>query len=563
MVALDGGVVETTAERADGAAAGADPPGAGGADRLARAEGDGDRGRLLRQERALGDGRRPGQRGRDAGRRPARRRAASPTRRRRSRWRSAAPAAPARSQVQRMVGTLLGLPEPPTPDHAADALAVAICHGGGAGHRRRRRLRLQRRAAGAAGRMIAAVRGEVMVRRPDHVVIDAAGVGYRLTVSSETLKAVPATRQRRLPARRADRPRGLAGALRLLLRGGARPLPPADLGQRRRPQSRDRDALRGHARELLRAIAAGDAKRFQAVPGIGKRTAERIIVELREKVAGSARGGGGDRRGRGRRRRARSPATASSTSATRRWRPSSCSTASMARTRRSWSRRRCARRRGEARMSDSPDIGANRIRTPGHRRGAGPGRRRGPRPRRPRRRARRGPRPLAAAADPRRLRQPGPGDRAAGDLHRGRARARRAARPRPARRPARARQDLAGPHRRRRAGRADGADRRPGAGAQGRRRLLPHLAGAGQRLLHRRDPPPRPRRRGDPLPGDGGRRAAGRARPGRRRPHRDPAAAALHADRRDHPRRPADDAAARPLRRLATGSSTTAPSTWR
>ena len=38
-------------------------------------------------------------------------------------------------QVQRMVGTLLGLPEPPTPDHAADALAVAICHGGGAGRR--------------------------------------------------------------------------------------------------------------------------------------------------------------------------------------------------------------------------------------------------------------------------------------------------------------------------------------------------------------------------------------------------------------------------------------------
>ena len=40
--------------------------------------------------------------------------------------------------------------------------------------------------------MIAAVRGEVMVRRHDHVVIDAAGVGYRLAVSAETLKAVPA-----------------------------------------------------------------------------------------------------------------------------------------------------------------------------------------------------------------------------------------------------------------------------------------------------------------------------------------------------------------------------------
>jgi Holliday junction DNA helicase RuvA len=41
----------------------------------------------------------------------------------------------------------------------------------------------------------------------------------------------------------------------------------------------------GPPRVLLAALAAGDAARFQAVPGIGKRTAERIIVELREKVA--------------------------------------------------------------------------------------------------------------------------------------------------------------------------------------------------------------------------------------------------------------------------------------
>jgi crossover junction endodeoxyribonuclease RuvC len=38
-----------------------------------------------------------------------------------------------KEQVQRMVATLLSLPELPTPDHAADALAVAICHGGSAG----------------------------------------------------------------------------------------------------------------------------------------------------------------------------------------------------------------------------------------------------------------------------------------------------------------------------------------------------------------------------------------------------------------------------------------------
>ena len=37
-----------------------------------------------------------------------------------------------KDQVQRMVGALLSLPEPPEPDHAADALAVAICHANGA-----------------------------------------------------------------------------------------------------------------------------------------------------------------------------------------------------------------------------------------------------------------------------------------------------------------------------------------------------------------------------------------------------------------------------------------------
>jgi crossover junction endodeoxyribonuclease RuvC len=38
----------------------------------------------------------------------------------------------AKDQVQRMVQALLTLPDRPTPDHAADALAVAICHANGA-----------------------------------------------------------------------------------------------------------------------------------------------------------------------------------------------------------------------------------------------------------------------------------------------------------------------------------------------------------------------------------------------------------------------------------------------
>jgi holliday junction DNA helicase RuvA len=152
--------------------------------------------------------------------------------------------------------------------------------------------------------MIAAVRGEVMVRRPDHVVVDAGGVGYRLAVSAETLKAVPATgREVFLHAELISRDdslslfgfaseeeRDLFGEL-ISVSGVGPKVALATLSG-------------GPARELLRAIAAGDAKRFQAVPGIGKRTSERIIVELREKVAGSleeevmaAVAEGGDARG--------------------------------------------------------------------------------------------------------------------------------------------------------------------------------------------------------------------------------------------------------------------------
>jgi Holliday junction DNA helicase RuvA len=134
--------------------------------------------------------------------------------------------------------------------------------------------------------MIAAVRGEVMVRRPDHVVIDAGGVGYRLTVSSETLKVVPAAGSEYfLHAELIAREDSLAlygfaseeerDLFRLLISVSG-------VG----PKVAIAALSGGSARELMRAIAAGDAKRFQAVPGIGKRTAERIIVELREKVAG-------------------------------------------------------------------------------------------------------------------------------------------------------------------------------------------------------------------------------------------------------------------------------------
>jgi Holliday junction DNA helicase RuvA len=136
--------------------------------------------------------------------------------------------------------------------------------------------------------VIASVRGEVRTRLPGGVVIEAAGVGYRLAVSSETLRQVPAVgREARLLAHLVLRDDGIhlygfaAEAERelfLLLIGVQGVGPKVALAV----------LSGGSPRELLNAIASGDSARFQAVPGIGKRTAQRIIVELREKVAGKA-----------------------------------------------------------------------------------------------------------------------------------------------------------------------------------------------------------------------------------------------------------------------------------
>ena len=136
--------------------------------------------------------------------------------------------------------------------------------------------------------MIASVRGPVLSRLPGEVVVESAGVGYRLAVSAETLRAVPeAGREATLHAH-------------LILRDDAIQLFGFATGEERElflmlvgvqgvgPKVALAVLSGGTPRELLNAIATGDSARFQAVPGIGKRTAERIIVELREKVAGRA-----------------------------------------------------------------------------------------------------------------------------------------------------------------------------------------------------------------------------------------------------------------------------------
>jgi Holliday junction DNA helicase RuvA len=132
--------------------------------------------------------------------------------------------------------------------------------------------------------MIALVSGEVAVRRPDHVVVSCGGVGYRLAVSAETLRHVPrAGEQTMLHSHLIVRDDAL------LLYGFAteaeRDLFLLLLGvQGVGPKMALAVLSGGPPRDLLAAVAGGDVARLQSVPGIGKRTAERIVVELREKV---------------------------------------------------------------------------------------------------------------------------------------------------------------------------------------------------------------------------------------------------------------------------------------
>ena len=136
--------------------------------------------------------------------------------------------------------------------------------------------------------MIALLSGEVAVRRADHVVVACGGVGYRAAVSAETLRQVPAVgRPVTLHTHLVVRDDALA--LYGFATEAERDLFLMLIGvQSVGPKMALAVLSGGSPRELLSAVAAGDTAQLQALPGIGKRTAERIVVELRERVGAAA-----------------------------------------------------------------------------------------------------------------------------------------------------------------------------------------------------------------------------------------------------------------------------------
>ena len=131
--------------------------------------------------------------------------------------------------------------------------------------------------------MIARLRGRLAGRRPDGIVLDVAGVGYLVHATPSVLRgAEPGGElvvETHLHVREdALQLYGFADAaerelfVQLLSVSGVGPKVALAI------------VSGSPAEELRRAIALEDTARFQAIPGIGKKTAQRVVLELKEKL---------------------------------------------------------------------------------------------------------------------------------------------------------------------------------------------------------------------------------------------------------------------------------------
>jgi len=132
--------------------------------------------------------------------------------------------------------------------------------------------------------MIARLHGRLLEKVPEHIVVDVGGVGYQLAVSLQSFSRLPALGAEvdlRVHTHVREDALQLFGflddherALFLLL------IQVATVGPRVAMA-----VLSGlETAELERALADGDSRRLTSIPGIGKKKADLIILQLREKV---------------------------------------------------------------------------------------------------------------------------------------------------------------------------------------------------------------------------------------------------------------------------------------
>ncbi|MBA3365001.1 MAG: Holliday junction branch migration protein RuvA [Actinobacteria bacterium] len=134
--------------------------------------------------------------------------------------------------------------------------------------------------------MIARLRGKPAGRRGDSLVLDVGGVGYLVHATKSAL-------------RRAEEGSDLTVETYLHVRDDALQLYGfADVAERELfehllsvsgvgPKVALAIVSGSAPADLRRAIVLEDTARFQAIPGIGKKTAQRVVLELKEKLGGA------------------------------------------------------------------------------------------------------------------------------------------------------------------------------------------------------------------------------------------------------------------------------------
>jgi Holliday junction DNA helicase RuvA len=136
--------------------------------------------------------------------------------------------------------------------------------------------------------MIAHLRGRVLEKHPSHVILEAAGVGYEVTISVPSFSGLPAE----------------GAEVSLYIHTHVREDTLALYGFLRREEKKLFErlisvsgigpklaitVLSGIASEaLVTALRGNDLTALTRIPGVGKKTAERMVLELRDKLDGLA-----------------------------------------------------------------------------------------------------------------------------------------------------------------------------------------------------------------------------------------------------------------------------------
>src|SRR5205085_2011780 len=139
--------------------------------------------------------------------------------------------------------------------------------------------------------MIASLRGKPVARTPEGLVLDVGGVGYLVHATPRALARADGVGEVTLPTYLAVREDalqlyGFADAderelfVHLLAVNGIGPKVALTIVSGSRPA------------DLRKAILLEDTKRFEAIPGIGKKTAQRVVLELKEQLGGATRARG-------------------------------------------------------------------------------------------------------------------------------------------------------------------------------------------------------------------------------------------------------------------------------